>query len=71
MAGSPLKLRGTKAESFFTEISGTSLHFSSVPHDQVFVVLIFLASFYSFGVKHNALSSFPMREKRHYNCKIP
>lgn len=47
MVVSPLKLRGTKAESFFTEISGTSLNFSNVPHDKVFVVSGFLASFYS------------------------
>lgn len=75
VAGSLLTLRGTKPESFFSEISGTSLHLAMFHmvrfHFVCFTFYFFLVSSYHFGVKYNVLPSSAMREKLHYNCKIP
>lgn len=75
VAGSLFTLRGTKPESFFSEISGTSLHLAMFHmvrfHFVCFTFYFFLVSSYHFGVKYNVLPSSAMREKLHYNCKIP
>lgn len=59
----------------FSEISGTSLHLAMFHmvrfHFVCFAFYFFLVSSYHFGVKYNVLPSSAMREKLHYNCKIP